>query len=392
MTREELQEQVLVSTAKDYIFQLATGVGKTKLCLDKIANLYPNIAPKILIVVPYKNLIGDAKSDKGWYAEFIKWGYKKYLQNVTFSCYASLQKHAGQWDCVVLDEAHHTSERCQDLLKAFKIGHLFVLSATLSREHKWFFNNQYPNIKEFNVNIHNAIDEGILPEPRIILIPLTLDNKKVMEIVYKNPKKALRNPITIDFRDRFTYSKYPGKVTMRCTAAQYSAYLDGLIDWASKNGRKMVAAQQGGNRLKFLAAQKLNTVKLILKHLDKQRTLTFCGSIANAISLGYPRIDSKIGLKYLDEFNAQKIDHLSCVEMLDEGANLTNCKIGIFQMINTSSRMAIQRSGRIYRHKEPILIFPYFVNSKEEQTVSEIISGYKEYLIEKVNNINGIHI
>ena len=54
--------------------------------------------------------------------------------------------------------------------------------------------------------------------------------------------------------------------------------------------------------------------------------------------------------------------------------------------------MSIQRSGRIYRHKEPILIFPYFVNSKEEQTVNEIISGYKEYLIEKVNNINGIHI
>ena len=392
MTKEELQEQILASTAKDYIFQLATGVGKTKLCLDKIANLYPDTTPKILIVVPYKNLIGDAKSNKGWYAEFVKWGYKKYLQNVTFSCYASLQKHVGQWDCVVLDEAHHTSERCQDLLKAFKIEHLFVLSATLSREHKWFFNNQYPNIMEFNVNIHNAIDEGILPEPRIILLPLTLDNKKIMKVVYKNPKKPFLRPVTIDFKERFLYSRYTGKVIMRCTAAQYSSYLDGLIDWASRNGRKMIAAQQGGNRLKFLAAQKLNTIKQILKHLDKYRTLTFCGSIANAISLGYPRIDSKIGLKYLDEFNAQKIDHLSCVEALDEGANLTNCRIGIFQMINTSSRMAIQRSGRIYRHKEPILIFPYFVNSKEEQTVSEIISGYKEHLIETVNNINDIRI
>lgn len=319
MTREELREEILASTAKDYIFQLATGVGKTFLCLTKIANLYPNKSPKILIVVPYKNLMGDAKSEKGWYAEFVKWGYKSYLKNVTFSCYASLQKHAGEWDCVVLDEAHHTSERCQDILKAFKIAHLFVLSATLSREHKWFFNSNYPNIKEFNVNIHNAIDEGILPEPRIILLPLTLDNKKVMEIVYKNPKKALRNSITIDFKDRFAYSKYPGKVTMRCTAAQYSSYLDGLIDWASRNGRKMVAAQQGGNRLKFLASQKLNVIKQILKHLDNERTLTFCGSIANAVSLGYPRIDSKMGLKHLDEFNAQQIDHLSCVEMLDEG-------------------------------------------------------------------------
>ena len=72
--------------------------------------------------------------------------------------------------------------------------------------------------------------------------------------------------------------------------------------------------------------------------------------------------------------------------------NLTNCRIGIFQMINTSSRMSIQRSGRIYRHKEPVLIFPYYKNSKEEQTVSEIISGYKEHLIEKVYSINGIHI
>ena len=106
---------------------------------------------------------------------------------------------------------------------------------------------------------------------------------------------------------------------MKCTPAQYSVYLDGLIDWASRKGRKMIAAQQGNNRLKFLATQKLNTIKQILKHLDKYRTLTFCGSIDNATSLGYPRIDSKIGLKYLDDFNAQKIDHLSCVEMLDEG-------------------------------------------------------------------------
>lgn len=392
MTREELREEILASTAKDYIFQLATGVGKTFLCLNKIASLYPNKSPKILIVVPYKNLMGDAKSKKGWYAEFVKWGYKSYLKNVTFSCYASLQKHAGEWDCVVLDEAHHTSERCQDILKAFKIAHLFVLSATLSREHKWFFNSNYPSIKEFNVNIHNAIDEGILPEPRIILIPLTLDNKKVMEIVYKNPKKALRNPVTIDFKDRFAYSKYPGKVTMRCTAAQYSSHLDGLIDWASRNGRKMVAAQQGGNRLKFLASQKLNVIKQILKHLDNERTLTFCGSIANATDLGYPRVDSKIGTTNLDKFNSQEINHLSCVELLDEGTNLTNCRIGIFQMINTSSRMSIQRSGRIYRHKEPVLIFPYYENSKEEQTVSEIISGYKEHLIEKVYSINGIHI
>lgn len=392
MTREELQEQILASTAKDYIFQLATGVGKSALCLTKIANLYPNKAPKILIVVPYKNLIGDANSNKGWYAEFVKWGYNKYLENVTFSCYASLQKHIGEWDCVVLDEAHHTSERCQDLLKAFKIKHLFVLSATLNREHKWFFNSQYSNIKEFNVDIHNAIEEGILPEPRIILLPLTLDNQKIIEVVIKNPKKALKKPIIINFKDRFLYTKYQGKVIMKCTTAQYSAYLDSLIDWASRKGRKMIAAQQGGIRLKFLATQKTNTVKQILQHLDKYRTLTFCGSINNAIALGYPRIDSKIGSKYLDKFNAQKINHLSCVEILDEGANLTNCRVGIFQMINTSSRMSIQRSGRIYRHKEPILIFPYFINSKEEQTVNEIISGYKEHLIEKVNSINDIHI
>lgn len=347
MTREELQEQILASDAKNYIFQLATGVGKSALCLRKIAKLYPRKAPKILIVVPYRTLIGNAENNSGWYAEFIKWGYKKYLKNVTFCCYASLHKYVDNWDCVVLDEGHHTSERCQYFLKQFKIEHLFVLSATLSKEHLWFFNRYYPGIKEFNVNIHNAIDTGILPEPRIILLPLALDNTKTIEVVIKNPKNPIKRPLIIAYRDRFLYKGYKGKLIMRCTPSQYSEYLDGLIDWASRNDKKMIAAYQGGIRLKFLASQKLNTIKRILKHLDKHRTLTFCGSIANAEALGYPRVDSKIGTKHLDEFNAQKINHLSCIELLDEGTNLHNCKVGIFQMINTSNRMSIQRAGKL---------------------------------------------
>lgn len=52
--------------------------------------------------------------------------------------------------------------------------------------------------------------------------------------------------------------------------------------------------------------------------------------------------------------------------------NLTDCKFGIFQMINASERLSIQRLGRTMRHKYPVVIFPYWKNSREDEIVKKI--------------------
>lgn len=53
-------------------------------------------------------------------------------------------------------------------------------------------------------------------------------------------------------------------------------------------------------------------------------------------------------------------------------------------MINASDKLNIQRQGRILRHKEPVLIFPYYINTREEEIVNNIVKDYNPELIVKI--------
>ena len=55
-------------------------------------------------------------------------------------------------------------------------------------------------------------------------------------------------------------------------------------------------------------------------------------------------------------------------------------------MINSSQRMSLQRIGRILRHKSPVLIFPYWKSTREEEIIEELIKGYNPNLITKLNS------
>lgn len=47
---------------------------------------------------------------------------------------------------------------------------------------------------------------------------------------------------------------------------------------------------------------------------------------------------------------------------------------------------------RILRHKSPIIIIPYFKNTREEELVQKMIEEYSEDSIISVNNINDIKL
>jgi superfamily II DNA or RNA helicase len=89
-------------------------------------------------------------------------------------------------------------------------------------------------------------------------------------------------------------------------------------------------------------------------------------------------------------FNSKRIKHIAAVEILDECANLAECKIGLFQMINSSQRLSLQRIGRILRHKKPVLIFPYWMHTREEEIINELIKGYDSELIVRVSTVGNI--
>ena len=381
--REEVKTKLLESKSESFILELCTGFGKTYLALSKIKQWYDlNKDLKVLIAIP-KLILED-----NWKAEMNKFGFSNLIPNVKFSTYVSLPKHANEaYDVLVLDEGHHTSERCMTALPFIKCKHMLVLSATLKKEHKYFFTSKYKT-EIIKVDTKDAIKNDILPDPKLLLIPLTFNNTIVNNVIERNTKnRHISTPIkTIGYIEKWKYRSYKGPLRILCTQQQYYDDLCGLIEWYKQKGMhnaimKNMWLHKAGERLKWLAEQKEAVVKNILKNLRNYRTLVYCPSIEDSTKLGSPCINSKVGTANLDLFNARKIKHIAAVGMLDEGANLTECKVGIFQMINSSDRLNIQRQGRLFRHKSPVLIFPYFKYSREEEIVKDIVQNYNPDLI-----------
>ena len=147
-----------------------------------------------------------------------------------------------------------------------------------------------------------------------------------------------------------------------------------------------------GDRLKYLAECKNDLVKELLNNLSNKRVLTFCTSIEQTEVLGKNCIHSKNkeSEEMLDKFNKGKLNHITACQVLNEGVNLKNCQFGVFANINASGIIKVQRVGRILRHEHPIVIIPYYTDSREEEIVNEWIKEYDERLIHEYNTLDDL--
>lgn len=393
MTREEITEQCLSSITKSkcLLTLLSTGVGKTKIaidCINKICNSHSNVS--LLIVVDKKVHI------QNWLDEFKKWGGIS-TDNIKFCCYASLHKYSNNhWDIVVLDECHHVgSELRLQALKTIHIKYNIIgLSATLSEGLKYWFKHQYKT-SIVSCTTQDAIESDILPDPTIFLIPLILDNSQYTE-EYEVNKKDKSAPIHDFYRNIWHYRKSKRHAFLKCTKQQYLNELNSLVEYYKKKSMsgniimKNLWLKTCGDRLNFLANAKNTHIKNILSKLKNYRTITFCTSIAQSEILGKNCIHSKnkLAQSTLDTFNKNKIKHITACNMVNEGINLYNCKYGIFANINASETIQIQRVGRALRHKSPVLIIPFFKNTREEEIVRKWMGNYNKNLIKVIYNLD----
>lgn len=373
MTRNEVTQEILSIKSHNLLLEIPTGFGKSKIALDIIKQTYnPKSSFKILIVVP-KNVLKE-----NWKDEFTKWDMTTHYPKVTFTTYVSLPKYAGKWDMVIWDECHHITERCKEALSSFTINRNILLSATVKRTTKQDFKSVFSNLYTYKINIREAIDNEVLPDPKVILYPLTLDDSQYTEIV--TDKKT--------------------KNTLYLTQRGYYNNISRLIDWYKKKALggnqalKRIWLHKAGERLKWLSSKKTKVVTNILEKLEDYRTLTFCSSIKQAELLGKYHIHSqnKNSEKTLTQFNNGKINHITCVAILDEGVNLTNCQIGIYANLNSSQRIVKQRLGRILRHKNPIIIIPFYLHTRDEEIVKEMLEDYNPKLVSVAHNIHSIKI
>ena len=101
---------------------------------------------------------------------------------------------------------------------------------------------------------------------------------------------------------------------------------------------------------------------------------------------------NKKSLELYESFNAKEFNHLAACDMLNEGANLEDCQYGIYANLNSSDTLVRQRLGRLLRHPEPILIIPYYVNTRDEELKDQMLLKYNAQEIKIISNINEIEL
>lgn len=393
MTRDEHLQAILNLAYKPLLLQIGTGIGKTRIALELLKKWNAN---RIFILVPMRSIM------LSWKDEIKKWNFDTTGKTIEIQCYASIQKFAEtKWDAVICDEGHHITERCLEYFETIEFDHFAALSATVPKDAKLRIKELVPNIIEYRISARKAIDDNILPDPKVVLIKLFLNTTKKTECIVLNEGKG--KPIEIDWDNRAGYmkAKYP-EIRIRCTECQYYFWLthkiEALKTTFKRTGQtyaKNAWLQKAGERLKWLAKHKNKYVKWLMNNTFKDmRSIVFCADIQQTEELCPNAINSKNkeAMDILDKFNNGEIDHIATCQMLNEGVNLVNCKLGMFAALNSSKILQKQKLGRLLRHKQPLIVIPYYVGTRDAELVEEMKKDYNPLLIQEVTHPKDIKL
>ena len=386
MNREEASREIQAIRARNILLELPTSFGKTRQALDIMAGRDPR---NILVLVPRLVLI------QNWKDEFAKWKMDRYLERVTFGTYAGIRKHEGEsFDMLIADECHHFTDRSLGAVSTMTFRYCTLLSGTVIDSKKAALRAFFRDLYCYRITMKQAQEE-VLAEPRVYLIPCTLDNtdrKYPLEL----RKSSRGRSIACDCPDKWKYLRDRSytTVTVNCTQQEYINELGDRIDYwkrmymrcrneASRNRWLHLA----GLRLRMLSTFKTPIVSRLQVLLGKRRCLTFCNSIEQTEILGRNCINSnnRDSAKVLERFNRGEVNHITSCNMLNEGMNLVDCQVGIYASLNSSEVMIKQKLGRILRHPDPVLVIPYYRNTREEELVGRMLEDYHPELVVKTS-------
>ena len=403
MTKEEIYRNCIqdLSVSNSLLLELPTGFGKTRISLD-LVNYLVNSKYQKAKTLNILIFVAKRVHKQTWKEEIEKWGGIKHPTaeiNICMECYESLKNHCGEkWDIILGDECHHLgSELRLELFSTLSFGYFIGLSATISKNLKQVFKYRY-NAEIVYCNIIDAIAENILPELQILLLPLMLDSSNYSETYMLHPK-GIDPVIVCTYAEIQKYRWKKNKVLVRCTQRQKSGELNMLILKAKNaylktrsKSMEQLWLYHCGKRLEFYSDCKMQVVKQILEQIKDHRSITFCKTIQQAEQIGKWCIHSKNSdaNKIYNDFNSGKIDHITAVNILNENANLVNCKYAIFCNLSSSDVVQEQRIGRSLRHPSPVIVIPYYKNTREEEIVQKYIEGFDSKYVRTISSVSDI--
>lgn len=292
MTREEIQKEAKDKflVKKRGILNISQRVGKTKICIDILKELF-NYSPCVLICYP------DNKIKDSYLKDFDKWNYKN-TENITFCNYASIYKYEDKiFDIVVFDELHNTSFNERTSMAKLIVSNNIILglSGTIAKDTEEELKGIGLKIV-YKYDIDNAVKDKIIADYKIEVHLVNLDDK------VKTPNKK-------------------GKLlTEKQKYDNYSFIIRKML----KDGKNAMYLALSRNRSALSSIGKIEYTKKLIKTLSG-RTIIFTGLNKVADSLGVCSFhsDSAENSTYLN-FLDGKINQLALSQMGKSGVTYNN--------------------------------------------------------------------
>lgn len=340
---------------------LCTGAGKSKIFINIVVN-YPK--EKWLLIVPTEKL-----RDENWSEEFKKWKQAKRFSKIDRACYASLNKlDISKYDGICLDECHNITPNNSEYLVDYK-GKLLCLTATPPKdEEKQDILYKQLGCKVIKkISLDEGVDLGIVSPYRITVVEGMLDSSsKTIETGSKLKKWKDTEANIYDYKSRNIQKiRFSGKPVPKFL------YLD---------------------RMRFLynLPSKTRNAKKVLGELDKkERTIIFCGSIAQAEELCKYTWHSQSKEDTLSLFKKKKISQLATVKIINEGENIEDVDNIVVVQLDSNALNLIQRIGRGVRlrpnHVANVIILST-IGTQDESWVKTALENFDK------KNINYVSI
>lgn len=399
MTREELKKRAVFLIRKYHRVNLSwgTSVGKSAAAIamvnEKIRNRENKCLPGVLIVV------AETAHKKNWAEQIREWKMEKCVCEII--CYQSLKNFMyTHWDFIIFDEAHHLKSE-KRLSYASEIGgtDIVLLSATLPRDVLMRIQSVYGEFVTDTVSLQDSITAGILPEPKVKILRMNLDDKDPCCIITEKWGKGKTKPVelTCTYNQRFIYIKQKkqipdGILHIKCTQRQkYDSLCDKFEYWKERYMKnhedfaKRLWLLAGAERKRFLGSMKTKALCLLVPKLEGRRYICFCSDIDQANILGRKNaVHSKMknAQQIIAEFNAGIRDRLFAVNMLQEGMNLKDIEVGVITQLDACERGFCQKFGRAMRAKNPVIYVFVYKDTRDEVFLENVLNGIDSKYIE----------
>jgi superfamily II DNA or RNA helicase len=406
MTRFEYAESLVEKSYEHFLLDLVPRFGKSICAIELVKKWNPE---RILI------LSGATSTNNQWLENIEKYN-PHLLDRIDVKCYQYVHKVEDVYDCILLDEMDTLTQGRFEHIRELSPKHWIGMSGTLEPDDIEYFRiltkGKFYHAK---VDFNQAVEWGILPEPKIYVVNLEMDNTK-RYLVYHNSSDKKKKNVVVPYPERWNYLKDKTKnVLIQCTEVEYyemicqnferwKSYEDEFnlpyeersetIKFLQTKGFNQSTCRDkkmrvGNDRKKFFADIKNRWFKKLFSQLPKDsRVLVFCNDTKQADFLNeeFSVHSNKPGsLELVEEFNKKEIPYLFSVGQLSRGVDFLNVDYLVIIQSSMKQGGQVQKFARSGLSIAPKTILMSYPGTQDEKYVNEFLKQFKQEWIIKKN-------